>query len=576
MSISFSSLPVFEKRRFVPEGATLTMKDEVVSLLKILLEREIDSARDLERLILERSEFDAALGQAGSVLYIEMTCDTADPAKAKAYQDFIENIEPAVKPLEHALNEKILKGSEMFPLPVSRYEVYLRAARAEVDLFVEKNIPLQTEVALLSQEYQTLCGGMMVDFDGKERTIPEMSKFLLEPDRDLRERAWRATSDRRLKDKDLLERIFDKMRGLRHEIAVNAGFKNFRDYQFKAYLRYDYTPDDCKAYHESIRELVVPLRQEIDKHRRQTMKVSSLRPWDAAVDIFNRPALKPFDDVARLKAGVKKIFHQLDCDLGNLYQDMDSLGLLDLASRKGKAPGGYQNTLAEARKPFIFMNAVGMDDDIRTLLHESGHAFHAYLCAHDPIVDYRHAPMEFCEVASMSMELMANDLITEFYSPQDAHRSAVEHLEGMIAVLAWVATIDAFQHWMYEHPMHTPEERRMAWVGFHEEFGGGVIDWSGLKEMRAHAWHRQLHIFEVPFYYIEYGIAQLGALQIWQQSKKDPHRAIANYKRGLSLGGSRPLPELFAAAGITFDFSKEMIAPLMDEVYKEWKMLSGS
>ena len=576
MSIPFSSLPVFEKRRFVPQGAILTKKDDVVSLLQVLLERKVDSVQGLERLILDRSEFDAALGQAGSVLYIEMTCDTADPVKVKAYQDFVENVEPVVKPLEHALNEKILKANESFSLSAVRYEVYLRAARAEVELFVDKSIPLQTEVALLSQEYQTVSGAMMVEFDGKERTLPEMSKFLLEPDRDLRERAWRATSERRFKDKDKFEEIFDKMRGLRHEIARNAGFENFRDYQFKAYLRYDYTPSDCKAYHASIREVVVPLRQEIDEYRRRTLKVSRLRPWDAAVDILNRPPLKPFDDVARLKNGVGKIFHQLDDQLGKFYQDMDSLGLLDLASRKGKAPGGYQSTLTEARKPFIFMNAVGVDDDIRTLLHESGHAFHSYLSAYDPIVDYRHAPMEFCEVASMSMELMANDLITEFYSHQDARRSAVEHLEGMISVLAWVATVDAFQHWMYENPGHSSGERQMAWIGFHEEFGGSVIDWSGLEEARAHLWHRQLHIFEVPFYYIEYGIAQLGALQIWQQSKKDPRAAIAHYKKGLSLGGSRPLPELFAATGIKFDFSKEMIAPLMDEVYKEWKILSGS
>ncbi|MBF0122275.1 MAG: M3 family oligoendopeptidase [Candidatus Omnitrophica bacterium] len=575
MSMSFRSLPVFEKRRFVPEGAVLTKKDEVAALLKILLDREMGSLGDLERLILDRSEFDAALGQAGSILYIEMTCDTADSAKAKAYQDFVENVEPVVKSLEHALNEKILKAQEVFSLPAGRYEIYLRSARAEVELFVDKNIPLQTEVALLSQEYQTVCGAMMVDFEGQERTLPEMSKFLLESDRDLRERAWRATSERRMKDKDRVEEIFDKMRNLRHQIACNAGHENFRDYQFKAYLRYDYTPSDCKAYHKSIREVVVPLRREIDDHRRRMMKVSSLRPWDVAVDVLNRAVLKPFDDVAQLKAGVKNIFHRLDRDLGNLYQDMDSLGLLDLASRKGKAPGGYQNTLAEARKPFIFMNAVGVDDDIRTLLHESGHAFHSYLSAHDPIVDYRHAPMEFCEVASMSMELMANDLITEFYSPQDARRSAVEHLEGMISVLAWVATVDAFQHWMYEHPAHSSGERQMAWVGFHQEFGGGVIDWSGLEEARAYLWHRQLHIFEVPFYYIEYGIAQLGALQLWQQSKKDPCAAIQNYKRGLSLGGSRPLPELFSESGIRFDFSKNMIAPLMDEVYKEWKKLSG-
>ena len=288
--------------------------------------------------------------------------------------------------------------------------------------------------------------------------------------------------------------------------------------------------------------------------------------------LFRSP-LKPFEGAARLVTGVSRMVHRLDAGLGHFVDDMDQNGLLDLESRKGKAPGGYQNTMNESRKPFIFMNAVGSDDDIRTLLHESGHAFHAYLSAGDPLVEYRHAPMEFCEVASMSMELMADPYIHEFYNEEDARRSSLEHLEGVVSILPWVATVDAFQHWMYENPAHTPEERRHAWERIHTEFGGGVVDWTGLEEERSRLWHRQLHIFEVPFYYIEYGIAQLGALQIWRQSRRDPAAALANYKKALALGGSRPLPELFAAAGIKFDFSREIIGPLVDDVYAQWKRL---
>jgi oligoendopeptidase F len=354
-------------------------------------------------------------------------------------------------------------------------------------------------------------------------------------------------------------------------VAHNAGFNNFRDYQFKAYQRFDYTPDDCKAYHRAVKELIVPLRREIDQKRAKDMKLDVLRPWDGAVDPFGRSPLKPFDDVARLISGVGNIFKELDPQLYGLYEDMKGLGLLDLSSRKGKAPGGYQNTLTEARKPFIFMNAVGIDDDVRTLLHESGHAFHAYLCADDALDHYRHAPMEFCEVASMSMELMGSDGMNVFYDDESVRRSNTEHLEGVISTLAWVATVDAFQHWIYENPGHSRLERREAWVRLNAEFGAGVTDWSGLDEERAYLWHRQLHIFEVPFYYIESGIAQLGALQLWQQFRRDPSKALANYKNGLSLGGSRPLPELFEASGIRFDFSKEIIGPLMDDVYREWK-----
>jgi oligoendopeptidase F len=567
----FKALLPYAARQFVPLDAVLTDAGVIVGLCKELLARDVGSHEDLELWVLHCSEFAAALSQAGSVLYIEMTCATDDPAKAKAYQDFVEQVEPAVKPLAHQMDERFLALNEKYPLCPVRYEIYTRSSRAAVELFVEKNIPISTEVSLLSQEYQAVCGAMMVQFDGEERTMPEMGKFLFETDRNLRERAWRATAERRLRDTDKLEDIFDKMRMLRGEIATNAGFKNFRDYQFKAYQRFDYTPDDCKAYHCAVKELIVPLRRAIDQKRVKDMKLDALRPWDGAVDPLGREPLKPFDDVARLISGVGDIFKDLDPQLFGLYQDMKGLGLLDLASRKGKAPGGYQNTLSEARKPFIFMNAVGIDDDVRTLLHESGHAFHAYLSAQDPLEHYRHAPMEFCEVASMSMELMGSDGMHRFYDHEAARRSNTEHLEGVISTLAWVAVVDSFQHWIYENPGHTRLERREAWLRFNAEFGTGVTDWSGLDEERAYVWHRQLHIFEVPFYYIEYGIAQLGALQLWQQFRRDPAKALANYKNGLSLGGSRPLPELFEASGIRFDFSKEIIGPLMDDVYREWE-----
>jgi oligoendopeptidase F len=292
------------------------------------------------------------------------------------------------------------------------------------------------------------------------------------------------------------------------------------------------------------------------------------------VDAGGEKPLSPFKDATGLIKATGSIFNKLDHDFGLQFQEMNNLGLLDLASRKGKAPGGYQNTLSEARKPFIFMNAVGIDDDVRTLLHEAGHAFHALACSGEAIIDYRHAPMEFCEVASMAMELLGGEYLSEFYTPPDLQRSNREHLEGIIQTLAWVANIDAFQHWLYEHPRHSSDERRQAWVGFYEQFGGKFIDWSGLTEIKNRLWHRQLHIFEVPFYYIEYGIAQLGALQVWLNMRRDPKKALADYKYGLSLGGSRPVGELYQAAGISFDFSESIIKPLIEEVTREWERLS--
>lgn len=571
--MDLSKLAAYKKRHFVPGSADLTDVKTVVGLYELLESRVVNDPKQLDQWMLDRSEVDAALSQVGSILYIRMTCQTDDKAIAGAYTKFIETIPPATKPINDRLNKKYLLARQSLAMDEKRLMVYDRSIKTDIELFREENVPLQTKVDLLSQEYQTICGSMTVEFEGKERTLPEMGKFLLETDRDLRERAWRATAQRRLKEQSKLEDVFDDMFKLRNQISRNAGFKNFTEYQFKSYHRFDYTSDDCKRYHETIEKFIVPLNGRILEQRKKEMGLKTLRPWDSAVDPLGRPPLKPFTDVKELINGSQKIFNRLDAALGKQFQEMNELGLLDLASRKGKAPGGYQNTLSEARKPFIFMNAVGVDDDVRTLLHEAGHAFHALACANDPLVDYRHGPMEFCEVASMAMELLGGQHIHEFYSKDETNRSNREHLEGIIHILAWVANIDAYQHWLYEHPDHTPQQRRQAWLGFYEQFGGKFVDWSDLTEIKAYLWHRQLHIFEVPFYYIEYGIAQLGALQVWVNNKKNPGKALADYKKGLSFGGAITLPELYKAAGIEFNFSADIIRPLVEEVTKEWEKL---
>ena len=571
--LNLNDIPKYQQRSFVPGDADLSDVKTVIELYEKLYLRSIRSSKELEGFIFDRSELDAAVSQQGSILYIYMTCQTDDPKRAAAYKAFIEGIVPAIKPLEDRLNHKFLKEHEMHGLDEKRYEVYIRDVKCNIEIFVDDNVPLQTQIDVLSQEYQTVSGAMTVYFDGKERTLPEMSKYLLEPDRATREKAWRATAERRLQDKEKLETIFDKMRELRNAVAKNAGFSNFRDYQFKAYHRFDYTPEDCKKYHRVMENFMVPLLKEIADVRRKQMGLTDLRPWDTGVDPLNRPALKPFDGVSELISKTSTVFQKTDPELGRQFNEMKELGLLDLASRKGKAPGGYQSTLSEARKPFIFMNAVGLERDVRTLLHEGGHAFHALACAQDPLVEYRHAPMEFSEVASMAMELIAGDHINVFYNSEDARRSTREHLEDILEVLVWVANVDAFQHWIYENPKHTSEERKNMWVTLHKRFGGDATNWQGLESVREYLWHRQLHIFEVPFYYIEYGIAQLGALQLWRQAKEDPKQALTNYRNALKLGGSRPLPELYKAASIEFDFSQKTIAPLVQLVKAEWERL---
>ncbi len=569
ISLDFDQLPKYQKRKFVPENFKAGEVADVQAICEKLLSRSIQSAKDLEEWLIDRSELESVMDQEGSIRYIRMTCQTDDASYASVYQHFIEHIVPAIKPLEDQLNQKYFKEMKTFKLDPKHYEVYNRGLAMDVSLFVQENIALQTKVDLLSQEYQKICGAMTVNFQGKEQTLPQMGKYLLEPDRALRESAWRATAKRRLQDKDKVDQIFDQMLNLRDKIAQNAKCQNFCDYKFRSLHRFDYTPEDCKKYHQTVERLLVPLWSKILERRKKEMKLDSLRPWDLAVDPLGRAPLKPFTHVTELIGNCQEIFKKVEPLFGEQFKNMADLGLLDLASRKGKAPGGYQSALQEVRKPFIFMNAVGVDDDVRTLLHEGGHAFHSLACCHHPLYSYRHGPMEFNEVASMSMELLGGEYLPSFYKPEDEERSRISHLEDIISLLIWVATIDAFQHWIYENPKHSSSDRKKMWLAIRKRFGDSLVDWSSLDEEHSFLWHRQLHVFEVPFYYIEYGIAQLGALQVWFNAKKDWTKAIKDYRQGLSLGGSRPLPELFRAAGIRFDFSESTIAPLMDVIKNE-------
>ena len=573
--LDFKKLMPHKNREFVPANMDFNNINQITEQYAVLQSRDFFSSKDLEKWLLDRSEFEAAFDQLGSILYIEMTCQTDDKDKADAYTNFISKIVPVVKPLEDQLNRKFLAGYNQYGLDDTRYAIYVRDIRTDIELFVEENIPLQTKVDLLSQEYQKICGAMTVDFEGKEHTLPEMSKYLLETDRSKRENAWRAVNKRRLMDKDKIDLLFDEMVTLRHKIAQNAGFKNYMEYKFKALHRFDYTAEDCKSYHHVVEEIVVPIAGDILRKRKEQMSLGQLRPWDVSVDPLGRDALKPFEKVEDLIGRCMKIFKDVDDELGQQFSKMAEIGLLDLGSRKGKAPGGYQSALSDSRMPFIFMNAVGVDGDVRTLLHEGGHSFHSWACVDEPLLDYRHAPMEFCEVASMTMELLGGKHLSAFYSSDDVKRSTIEHLEDIVSVLTWVATIDAFQHWIYENPKHAREDRKQEWMAIRKRFGSGVIDWTGLDEEEVYMWHRQLHIFEVPFYYIEYAIAQLGALQIWANSKQDNSKAIRQYKAALSLGGSRGLPVLFEIAGIKFDFTESTIEPLVKMISAELVKLDG-
>jgi oligoendopeptidase F len=491
-----------------------------------------------------------------------MTCHTDDADAEKAYLDFVEHVEPELKAANFKLSQIYVQHPLRRELPKARYAVFDRSTEVLVELFRPENIPLETEEAKLSQQYQKLFGGLSVRFKGEDKTLPQMTPFQEDPDRALREETWLLVANRRLQEKQALEDLFDKLLDLRNRMAHNAGFPNYRDYTFRKLGRFDYTPVDCEQFHQAVEREVMPRVRRIQAERRRTLGLPALRPWDLAVDPLNRPALRPFAHAEEMVSRAQAVFDSVDAELAAGFKLLQQKRLLDLENRKGKAPGGYQENLSEARLPFIFMNAVGVQRDVETILHEAGHAFHCLLTRDEDLQAYRMAPMEFAEVASMSMELLGNQYLEKFYDSADADRARQTHLENIPTILAWIATVDAFQHWIYTHQGHTRAERAAKWSELMQRFQGDV-DWSGLEEARSYYWHKQLHIFLVPFYYIEYGIAQLGALQVWANSKTDKGRAVQDYKNALALGGSKPLPDLFRAAGAKFDFSQQTIGPLM-------------
>jgi oligoendopeptidase F len=559
-------------RHFVPAQIDLGEWAQIEPLLLELRERPLNSPAALEQWLLDQSELGACLSEEGSRRHIAATCHTDDEELEKRYLHFVTEISPRLKPHWDALGRKLLACPHRESLDAHRHEVLVREVENDVALFREENIPLQTEDKRLQNEHHKITGAQMVEFRGETRTLPQMARFLEETDRTTREEAYRAVTARRMQDVEALNVIFDKMLDLRHQIAKNAGFDNFRDYQHQRLSRFDYSPNDCEEFDTAVERVFAPAVRRLGEERRERLGLNALRPWDMAVDPLGRPPLRPFEKADALSAGCRRVFEGVSPALAENFDVLTGNGLLDLDSRRGKAPGGYQSTLSEVRLPFIFMNAAGTNRDVFTLLHEGGHAFHALASRHEPLHVYRDAPIEFCEVASMGMEMMALDHLAPFYAEAEASRAKRRHQEQVIELFPWIAQIDAFQHWLYTHPGHSHAERAEAWLALDERFGMPV-DWSGLEDWRGLSWQRQLHLFHVPFYYIEYGIAQLGALQLWLNHRHDPDRAVAQYLEGLALGGSRPLPELFAAAGLKFDLSEGTMRPLIEAVEAELEAL---
>jgi len=555
---------------FITEDFDAAQWENIEPYAHDLLNRELNCSGCLETLIKDCSTLAEHISEAGTLLSIAMTCDTESEDKRQAYLDFIENVQPKLSEFGDAFNRRLADHPAVSDLP-PRYDLMIKCIRTDIGTFREENIPLQIEEAKLETEHSTITGAMTVEFEGVEKTFPQMALYFENIDRSIREAAWRAVIERMNQDTERLSEIYDKLIRIRHQIAVNAGFDDYRSYIFEAKHRYDYSMEDCLEFHDSIERVCVPMMHEIQELRREALRVTALRPWDVSeksgggVDIHGRPPLRPFKDVEGLITGCSNVFHDMSPELGGMFDMLREKESLDLESRKGKAPGGYQANLEKTRIPFIFMNAAGTHDNLSTMLHEAGHAFHSCYSSNLELIDERNPPLEFAEVASMSMELMSQPQWGVFYSDEEARRAKLDDLEKIVCFLPWMATIDAFQHWVYANPEHTREDRSEHWLELRKRFGPR-IDWSGFEELKETSWQSQLHLFQVPFYYIEYGIAQLGALQMWQHHRRDAADGLARYARAMRLGNTKPLPELFEAAGLNLGFDEEHIASLIGEL----------
>ncbi|MFN2136148.1 MAG: M3 family oligoendopeptidase [Candidatus Promineifilaceae bacterium] len=529
--------------------------------------------------LMDWSNLSALVYEAGAVSYIRKSLDTADIVAEQAFLDYINDVQPNASIADQALKERFL-STDPDEATYSDLAMTIRDMRNEADLFRNENVPLQTELARLANEYDKITGGMTADWDGEEKNLNQLEVLLLKRDRALRERAWRTMMALWLGEREKLNQLYIDMLAVRRQLPQNADLADYRTFAFREKGRFDYTPEDCFTFHEAIEIAVVPFASRIYEQKRQRLGLETLRPWDVNVDPHNAPSLKPYNGQEELIAHTRRIFEQVDPALGDYYGVMADRDLLDLDTRVGKALGGYCSTLPLRRLPFIFMNGAGTHDDVQTMLHEGGHAFHVFEAADLPYMWQLDPPMEFAEVASMSMELLAAPYLTAdkggFYNDSQAARARIEHLQGIVLFLPYMAVVDAFQHWVYTHPEEAsdPDACDREWGALWDRFMPGV-DYSGLKDERVTGWHRKLHIFHSPFYYVEYGMAQVGALQIWQQALSDQAAAVAAYRRALALGGTKSLPELFEAAGIEFRFDISMLSELMDLVEKQLQLLEA-
>lgn len=560
-----------------PEQFSDMTWEQIEPLYTSLAERELPNDDATKAWLQDWNDLDTSLMEAASVANVAVSCDSQNSDKEKRHLRFSSEIMPQRGKVGNVLIGKLLDSG----YAPEELETVLRRARTDQEIFRAENVPLKQELSKLTNAYNKAAGSMTVEWEGEDVPLSRLNPFMLHPDRDVREKAWRLHLQPYIDQREELADIFDKQLELRQQIAKNARFENYRDYIFAEKYRYDYTPEDSYSFHDAVEQTFVPALKELNDARKAKMGVDSLRPWDQSQDPEGRAPLTPYEDMDEMTATAQKVFAKVDPIFGEQFGIMRDESLLDLESRTGKRPGGFCTSFPHRKRPFIFMNASGTGGDIRTLLHEAGHAFHGFATMeHLPYLSQRRYGSEMAEVASMSMELLASPYLRKedggFYDDADYARARVEHLEGIIKLFTWVAPVDAFQQWIYTDPAAADRDARdKKWVEIWSRFDPDT-DWTDLNDWRVARWYKQLHIFLYPFYYIEYAIAQLGALQVWRNALQDQAKAVEDYRAALALGGSKPLPELFGRAGARLIFDADGMAELVQLMQREIDSLKAT
>jgi oligoendopeptidase F len=568
------AIPTRPARKFVPENLSIDSWDKIKSLFDNLVEREISSASELEQWMLDQSELSAVLEEDMAWRYIKMNIDTNDKELGERFSFWIKEISPNTAPYSHKLNVKLVESPFLKELDQEKYRIYLRSVKKQIEIFREENIPLFTIMEEKQQEYGAISAKMSIEVDGEKMTMQKAAQLLKSTDRAKRERVYNQISNRRLQDEKALDNLFDELIDLRQEIAKNAGFDNYRDYMFAAMGRFDYTPKDCFNFHDAIAQEIVPIINSFEQKRKNKLGYKSYKPWDTAVDVDGLAPLKPFEGGTELTDLSVECFNRLRPYFGECLSTMKAMNHLDLESKNGKAPGGFMYPLYEIGVPFIYMNAVGSQRDVVTMVHEGGHAVHSFLSRNLALTEFKSTPSEVAELASMAMELLSMDHWDVFYADAtNLKRAKLEQLEKALETLPWVASIDKFQHWIYTTE-HTAQERKEKWLEISTELGNQILDWDGNENAHANLWQKQLHLYEVPFYYIEYGMAQLGAIAMWRSYKQLGEQGLDNYMSALKLGYTKTIGEIYETAGIKFDFSAGYVKELADFIKDELKTLS--